>query len=227
MNAEIRSNGNWIRVWDPLVRIGHWTLVAAFFTSWLSGDEWQNLHVWSGYLLGSVLIVRIVWGFVGTRYARFSDFVRSPAVVKQYLKELLGGRPTHYVGHNPAGGLMIIVLMLSLGMTLFSGLELYAVEENKGPLAAIELPGGSAMSSIELLPRALADDDDDEHEPREHRGRKHHEEEGEEFWEELHEFFANFTLMLVLVHIAGVVVSSVLHRENLVRAMISGLKPQQ
>jgi cytochrome b len=78
MNGD---NGCNVRVWDPAVRIFHWSLVAAFATAWLSGDELPVVHVWAGYLIGAPLVFRMLWGFVGTRYARFRDFVRSPATI--------------------------------------------------------------------------------------------------------------------------------------------------
>ena len=112
---------------------------------------------------------------------------------------------------------MIIMLLVSLLLTSYTGLKVYGLEGH-GPLA----DGGL---EIGLVTPAYADDDDDE-EHGEHEGHEDGEEESEaeEFWEEVHEFFANFTVLLVLVHVAGVIVASRQHRENLVRAMITGNK---
>lgn len=109
-----------VRVWDPIVRIAHWTLVTSIAVAWLSGDEWQTLHETAGYAAVEIVAIRIVWGFVGSRHARFSDFVRSPSVVLGYLKDLIAGHERRHLGHNPAGGAMIVALLatiLGLGLT--------------------------------------------------------------------------------------------------------------
>ncbi|QYK04160.1 cytochrome b/b6 domain-containing protein [Shewanella zhangzhouensis] len=211
-----------VYVWDRVVRGFHWLLVAAFLTSYLSGDEWESLHVYSGYLIVTLLLVRILWGFIGSKHARFSDFVRSPATAIAYLKGLAGGKATHYRGHNPAGGLMVIALLLSIAMTGFSGLKTYGFE-GKGPLAVVSL------TQAESLPAAgLEDGYDNESSHEKEHGNKHEKENpDEEFWEEIHEFFANFTVFLVLLHIAGVIVSSRVHREDLVGAMVTGYKVEK
>ncbi len=110
-----------IRVWDPLVRLFHWGLVLSFAIAWLSANLWENLHMWAGYAAGGLVIVRIAWGFIGTPYARFSQFVHPPATVLTYLKEILKGSERRYLGHNPAGGAMIVVLMLAMAATAFTG----------------------------------------------------------------------------------------------------------
>lgn len=179
-----------IKVWDPLVRIFHWTLVVAFTIAYVTEDEFLNLHVYAGYLVLALLAVRLVWGIVGSRHARFSDFVRSPAAALAYLKAMFAMRAKRYLGHNPAGGLMIVALLVSLLITSVSGLATYGVE-GFGPLA-----GWFSQYGIW----------------------------NDEWMEELHEFFANFTLLLVAGHLAGVFLGSLLHHENLVRAMVTGLK---
>jgi len=203
---------NQVRVWDPLVRLFHWSLVAAFVIAYLSGEEESLVHVYAGYFIIGLLVFRVVWGFVGTRYARFSDFLYSPARTVQYLKSLFSGTPEHFTGHNPAGGWMVILLLIALLSTSYTGLKVYAAE-GYGPLA-------SGADGVTLMATAYAGEDDDH----EAAGGDREEQEGEEFWEELHEVSANLTVLLVLIHVAGVVVSSRLHRENLVRAMITGNK---
>jgi len=209
------TTSNEIKVWDPLVRIFHWTLVAAFTIAYLSEDDWQDIHVLAGYTVAGLVAFRILWGFIGPKHARFSDFVFSPSTVMGYLKDMVTFRAKRYIGHNPAGGVMVIALLISLAATTLTGMKLYAVEENAGPFAQIQI------ENISPIGTALADDDGDEY-------GEGHEGKGEDsVWEELHEFFANFTLLLVFLHIGGVVFSSLEHGENLPRAMVTGKKRQE
>ncbi len=199
-------------VWDPLIRIGHWTLVIAFFTAYLSGDDLFNIHKWAGYVVAAYVLVRIVWGIIGTRHARFTDFVRGPGAVFGYLRGLMTGHVKDYAGHNPAGGAMAIALLLSLLVTTGSGMALYAVEDNAGPLAGI-------VTEETFGPLATTFGEKEE-EP--HGG---HEESGaEELLEGVHKAFVYITLALIGLHLAGVVASSLVHKENLARAMVTGRK---
>lgn len=110
-----------VRVWDPLVRVFHWSLVLSFALAWISADEWDDLHIWAGYAAAALIAFRVVWGLIGPRYARFSQFVRSPRAVTAYLKDLLAGREARYLGHNPAGGAMILLLLVSLAALCLTG----------------------------------------------------------------------------------------------------------
>lgn len=183
---------NTVRIWDPFVRIFHWTLAGAFLVAYVSEDDFLDIHTVAGYTVLTLVALRLIWGFVGTRHARFSDFVRSPGEALGYVKESLLGRARRYLGHNPAGGLMIVALLLSLLITTLSGIATLGAEEGAGPLAGV----------MGALPHFFG-----------------------EALEEIHEFFANFTLLLVLGHLAGVLFESIVHRENLVRTMITGDKP--
>lgn len=207
-----------VKVWDPVVRIFHWSLVLFFVVSYLSGDEESLIHPWSGYAIVVLLFVRVIWGFIGTRHARFSDFVYSPKEMLAYARGLLSGHAKRYLGHNPLGGLMVVVLMASLALTTVTGMMLYGAEEGKGPLAGVMAQQSQSVMP-HLIKSARADEDE--------RAGARHEERGEkksEFLEETHEFFANFTLFLVLVHLVGVFVESTFHNESLIRAMLSGKK---
>ena len=112
-----------ILVWDWPTRIGHWLLAGSFAIAWLTSESesWRNVHVASGYLFGAVIAFRLVWGLVGTRYARFTEFVKPPAAALQYLKSLLGPRPQHTVGHNAAGAWAIIALLALGAVSVVSG----------------------------------------------------------------------------------------------------------
>lgn len=205
---------NEVRVWDPLIRIFHWGLVLAFSIAYLTGDEENSLHIYSGYAVLGLITFRVLWGVVGTRYARFSNFVHAPKTLMQYLQGLLTGKPKHYTGHNPAGGWMMVAMLLTLFIVTVSGLKVYAIEEGLGPLA-----GGTPALSV--ISAAYADDDSDD----ERGGKEHGDgEEAEEFWEELHEVSSNFMLLLIFLHITGVIVSGRFHNENLVKAMLTGKK---
>ena len=210
---------NFVQVWDPIVRFGHWTLAVAFFTAYLTEDDLLTQHVWAGYVVGVVVCVRLLWGFIGPKHARFADFVRPPAETLRYIGDLAARRAKRHIGHNPAGGAMVVALLLSISGTVFSGLVVYAIEENSGPLSGW-VPGydTSSISLPTLTTVAYADTDerkeDDQHE------------DGvfEEFWEEVHEILSNFTLLLVGLHITGVLFSSFAHKENLIKGMITGQK---
>lgn len=186
MNEPTRIN-----VWDPLVRFFHWSLVSAFIIAYITEEDLLTVHIWAGYLVLGLLVVRIIWGFIGTRYARFSDFIYSPSTIIRFLKDTLSLSAKRYIGHNPAGGAMVILLIISLIITSTSGILLLGAEEQAGPVAHWFTQAGGFWG------KAL---------------------------EELHEFFANFTLLLVFIHVAGVVVESLIHKENLVSAMLNGFK---
>ena len=100
-----------VRVCDPFVRVFHWSLVTLFLVAFVTGDEMERLHVAAGYALAALVALRIVWGFIGPRHARFSDFVRPPAATLDYLRKSVRGRAPRSLGHNPAGGLMTLALL--------------------------------------------------------------------------------------------------------------------
>lgn len=106
-----RQENATIRIWDPFVRLSHWILVAAFFIAYFSEDDLLSLHVWAGYVLGVIVLLRIVWGVVGPRHARFSDFLYRPTEVMTYMRELLSFRGKRYLGHSPVGGAMVVTLL--------------------------------------------------------------------------------------------------------------------
>jgi len=184
-----------IQVWDVFVRASHWLIVAGFFVAYFTEEDTMTVHAWGGYLVGALLALRIVWGLVGPRYARFSNFIYAPGAVLTYFWTLLTGHAKRYVGHSPAGGAMIILLMVSLAATVGTGLVLYAQEHAAGPLAPF----------IAQIQQTGAHEHGDA-------------------LEELHEVLANVTLALVIFHVLGVILASFVHRENLVLAMVTGRK---
>ena len=168
-----------IKVWDAPVRIFHWTFVVLILAAWFTG-EWRGerfpIHAYIGYAAGIVLFFRFIWGFVGSSYARFTDFVYSPGATIKYAMQVLKAAPSRYVGHNPLGGWMIILMIVVIGVTIITGIL--------GPV---------------------------EHD-----------------MEELHEFLGeNIILILVGLHILGVIADSIMTKENLARAMVTGEKPAE
>jgi cytochrome b len=110
-----------IRVWDPLVRTFHWTLALSFVVAWLSSEHPGLLHELAGYVAGVLVLARVAWGFLGSGYARFSQFVQPPAAVAAYLGSIATGSERRFIGHNPAGGAMIVILLASMMATAATG----------------------------------------------------------------------------------------------------------
>lgn len=166
-----------VLVWDAPTRVFHWMLAASIAGTWLTAESerLRDVHVLLGYTALALLLFRILWGFAGTRYARFASFAFRPGAVLSYLKSLLRGSPDHHVGHNPAGSWAIYAL-----------------------LALVFLAGASGwLANTDTAPEWLS---------------------------ELHEGIAGTLLALIGIHIAGAVASSLLHRENLILAMLTGYK---
>ena len=186
------SYSNDVKVWDLLVRLFHWTLVLSFAIAYLTEDDWMLLHVYAGYVIGILLLFRLIWGFVGSRYARFSSFVYRPGIVRDYLKKAVAFKAPRYMGHNPAGGAMILMLISVLAVTVISGLFLYGTTDYSGPLAGV-FQGEFAADILE----------------------------------ETHEIFADLSVLLIVLHLGGVIFSSLEHQENLVKSMITGLKKEK
>ncbi len=166
-----------VRVWDPLVRIFHWTLVGGFLVAYVSGDEWDRLHIAVGYTIAGLVAFRLAWGLVGTRHARFGDFVYRPSRVLGYLRDTMALRAKRYLGHNPAGGAMVVALLTMIAIICGTGITMTT----------------DAFWGVEWV-------------------------------EEAHEIAVNVTLVLIAAHVAGVLVASWEHGENLVRAMVTGRK---
>ncbi len=205
-----------IRVWDPLVRFGHWALAAAFAIAYITGEEEGNpseLHEWAGYIAAGIVVWRVLWGLIGPRHARFSDFVTGPREAIAYLTGLMGGHTKRYIGHSPAGGAMVVALLIMIAGTVVTGLIAEPEETAKpqpGVTVSAQVPSGEAQKAERL------------HEER--KGHREHEHEHESLIGEVHAVLANLTLILVILHILGVALASYVHRENLARAMVTGNK---
>lgn len=172
--ATTRERG--VLVWDLPTRVFHWSLAVCFAGAWLTSDSERQhlLHLLFGYSLFGLVAFRLIWGLVGSRYARFSEFLRGPGATWRYVVSVAQGRPAHHVGHNPAGA-VAIWLLLGLGLA------------TAGVGIAMVTGGGESL-------------------------------------EEVHEALATSMLVVVGLHLLGVIAGSVLHRENLPRAMVTGRK---
>lgn len=165
------------RVWDPLVRVFHWGLVASFLTAWFTPFAAEVVHQVVGYLAAGLILFRLVWGLVGSRYARFSQFLRSPMTVLRYLLAILRGTERRHLGHNPAGGAMVVALILGVA--------------------------ASALTGWMMTTDAYY---------------------GVDWVQEAHWLAVHGMLVLIALHLGGVALASLRHRESLVGAMITGRK---
>lgn len=166
-----------ILIWDAPTRVFHWLQAISFLGAYLTSESERNrdIHMAFGYILLGLIVFRFLWGFLGTRYARFSSFLFKPAEIGAYLLSLFKGKSKHYLGHNPAGSVSVW-LLLSLGLFIC--------------VTGVMALQDDAADAVVML----------------------------------HGAATKIMLAVILLHIVGVLVSSVLHRENLVRSMITGFK---
>ena len=177
-----------MKIWDLLVRLLHWLLVITFIMSYTSKEQNYPLHLYSGYSLLGIIIIRFIWGFIGTYHARFKNFIYSPTITYRYIKKLLTYQQKRYIGHNPAGGAMVMILLLMLLIISLSGIALDGAENRAGPLGE---------STLFYYTESIKN---------------------------IHIYSSNITVGLIILHIIGVLYSSIKHRENLIWSMLSGYK---
>lgn len=166
-----------VKVWDPVVRLFHWTVALGCIANLTVLREVKSVHRYVGYVILAAVAIRLIWGFVGTQHARFSDFTPGPRRLLGYLKALLRGKEPRYVGHNPAGALMMLALMALVAMCGLTGWMM----------------GLDAFWGVRWV-------------------------------ETLHEGAANIILVMAILHVLAALIESWRHRENLVAAMVTGLK---
>ncbi len=148
-NPDTQSSPQTKRVWDLFVRVFHWSLVLGIGAAWITSATRDDTHQWIGLAIGGLLAARILWGFIGTHYARFSQFIRKPGTSLAYLFSILKGSEQRYLGHNPAGALMILCLMLTIASTVTTG-WLMTTDAYYGDDAMQELHSWCAYSVIGL-----------------------------------------------------------------------------
>jgi cytochrome b len=110
-----------VKIWDPFVRVFHWSLAALFLLAYATGDEIEGVHIAAGYTIGGLVAARIIWGLIGPPHARFSTFVRPPGEILAYLRDAIRFKAPRHLGHNPAGGAMVVALLVMLAATSMAG----------------------------------------------------------------------------------------------------------
>lgn len=124
-----------MKVWDLPVRLFHWSLVLLIFAAWLTQElNKMDLHVWCGYAILALLLFRIAWGFAGSDTARFTRFLKSPAAALLHLSHIRKREPDHEIGHNAAGGWMVLMMLALIGVQAGTGLFANDDALTEGPL---------------------------------------------------------------------------------------------
>ncbi len=177
MRVHVQDEFLAVKVWDAWVRIFHWSLVASIVAAYFFTEDGDVPHEIAGYIALGLVIARIVWGFVGTGYARFAQFAPSLRALRTYIAAMASRQEPRFLGHNPAGGMMVITLLV---VALVAGIS------------------GWMMTTDAFW--------------------------GEEWLIALHKTASNLLMVLAGVHVTGVIYTSWRHRENLIRAMITGRK---
>ena len=191
--------------WDPVLRLSHWLIAAAVIINGLISEPGGTLHIWIGWIAMAVLVIRLVWGVIGPREARFTAFLPDPRAAVSHLFSLLRGKPKEYPSHNPAGTIMVYALWACLAAVIATGLIL---TDAKTPITIAK-----ERAAVEQGDWSVLAGDDEGEEPAEDSG---------EIVKAIHETAANLMLILALVHVAGVAAESYALRRNLVRPMIKG-----
>jgi cytochrome b len=192
--------------WDPVVRITHWAVALGVVVNGLLVKPGGTVHVWVGWALAGLLLVRVLWGFVGPRRARFASFPPDPRATLSHLADLLRGRTGDYPSHNPAGAMMAYALWALIVVTLVTGLMMTGGDS---PVTVAEDKAAVAAGDWSVLVRDGDDQDDDG---------------VAEVPGDVHEVAANLILVLALLHVAGVIIEGRVLGRNLVRPMILGRK---
>lgn len=195
------------RKWDPLVRLTHWTIVGAVLVNGLISEEGSPLHVWVGYGLAAVLALRLLWGLIGPREARFSAFPPSPTRALAHLRDISAGRLTPHQSHNPLGALMVYAIWTTLAVIIASGIAMAGIPRSAGGNPEQQ---SAAVARLSDNGHAEAGDESEEH-------------EGEEGpLGEVHEAAVNLLYVLILLHLAGVVFESRRSGRDIIVAMLPG-----
>jgi cytochrome b len=174
---ELTLHAGRVRVWDPIVRIFHWTVALGVLANLTILRNRETPHIYVGYIIVAALLVRLAWGFLARGHPRFTSFVPTPRNLLGYVRLLLAGREPRYVGHNPAGAAMMVALMVLVSIVGLTGWMM----------------GTDRYWGVGWV-------------------------------EHVHETSANIIIVAALLHVAGAIVESVRHKENLPWSMVTGYK---
>lgn len=197
------------RRWDPVVKLTHWTIVAAILANALVTEEGSTAHVWVGYALAATLALRLIWGVIGPAEARFSAFPPSPGRALAHIREIAAGQRAEHASHNPLGALMVYAIWSTLAVIIVTGVLMVSAPAK--PEA--ELGAAPPAATAERLERE---------ESEEHEGRGDGEEREEGPLTEVHETAVNLLYVLIVLHIAGVVFETRRSGRRIVLAMLPG-----
>ena len=194
-------------LWDPVVRLTHWGIAASVLTNAVLDEGGSLLHVWVGWIVMALLVLRLVWGVLGPAEARFSAFPPNPVTALRHMRDLLAGKVRHYPSHNPAGAMMAYAFWATLAVVTASGLFMTG---GATPMQVADEQAAVASGDWSVLIKADDGESSDEDESLRHTV------------EEVHEVAANLLLLLAALHIAGVILEGRVLRRNLVKPMLLG-----
>ncbi len=190
-----------IKVWDPIVRIGHWAMVFCFAALYIKSDKFP-LHIYAAYVIMAYMLFRILYGLVGPRAVRFWTFMYSPKTMVKYGIDSVVGHPMHTISHNPLGGAMVFALIFIMLATGALGLMLYSAGQEMGPLGdMVPSDWEDELTTVTLFGQDIV------------IGLK-----------DLHIWVGNFAASLVMLHLIGNCWASACHKTNHVLGMITGVK---
>lgn len=198
--------------WDILVRLTHWGVAAAIVANGLMTEEGSELHVWIGYAAGALLALRLFWGFIGPREARFAAFPPSPRRALEHMGDIAAGRRTAHRSHNPLGALMVYALWATLAVVVATGIAMSGLPSTPptAPSSAERVTSGAEAAAEGEV------DDDEEGEGSGSEG------VGGEMIEETHEIAANLLFVLAALHVAGVAFETRRSGPGVLKAMVGG-----
>jgi len=201
--------------WDPIVKLTHWGIVAAVIGNAIVTEEGSGWHIWIGYGLAALLALRLLWGLVGPREARFAAFPPSLARASRHLGEISRGEVTRHASHNPLGALMVYAIWATLLVVIGTGVAMSGPPPaNPAEQRGERAEGGEREGSDELSERVAGREDESDGE------------EGEEGEEgplgELHELAVDLLYVLIALHLMGVAFESRRSGPEIVRAMLPG-----
>lgn len=213
---DIAASGQARRRWDPVVKLTHWTIVAAVLANALITEEGSGPHVWVGYALAATLALRLIWGVIGPAEARFTAFPPSPRRALAHVREIAAGRKSEHASHNPLGALMVYAIWSVLAVIVVSGVLMAAAPRAPEREAAADRPPAAAAPAA--VSREGAEDEDREG----HDGEAGESEEEEGPLGEIHETAVNLLYVLIVLHIAGVIFETRRSGRRIVMAMLPG-----